>query len=101
MRLREESDGTTWDSDALRLLHVCFLRRSSVAGLDPDGGRPSAAETGIFRRGLLGLPLRLSYRRSMDPRFEEYRNRGSNWKREWYARGPRVTVDASPFFALR
>ena len=97
--MRYLSESTSWDSDPLRLLHVCFLRRSSRVGLDPPEGRPSAAETGAFRRGFLGLPARLRFRRSfMDPRIKEYRREGRNWKREWYARGERVSIDASPFF---
>ena len=65
----------------------------------PAAGRPSAWETGAFRRGILGLPARLRFRRNfMDPRIKEYRRDGRNWKREWYARGERITVDASPFF---
>jgi hypothetical protein len=97
--MRYLSEDTTWDSDPLRLLHVCFLRRSSRDGLDPEGGRVSMWETGAFRRGLLGLPHRLRYRRHMDPRLREYRKAGRNWKQEWYQRGEWVTVDASPFFA--
>ncbi len=95
--MRYLSDGTTWDADPLRLLHVCFLRRSSRDPLDPEGGRPSLGETGTFRRGVRGLPRRLRYRRYMDPRIIEYHKQGRNWKQEWYRRGERVTVDASPF----
>jgi glycosyltransferase involved in cell wall biosynthesis len=70
--MRYLSESTSWDSDPLRLLHVCFLRRSSHSGLDPAEGRPSAWETGAFRRGILGLPARLRFRRSfMDPRVQE------------------------------
>ena len=91
-------ESTSWDSDPLHLLHVCFLRRSSRGGLDPAEGRQSIAETGAFRRGVFGLPVRLRFRRSyMDPRIKEYRREGRSWKREWYARGDRRTVDASPF----
>jgi glycosyltransferase involved in cell wall biosynthesis len=97
--MRYLSESTSWDSDPLRLLHVCFLRRSSRGGLDPPEGRRSTAETGGYRRGFLGLPTRLRFRRRfMDPRIKEYRREGRNWKREWYARGDRVAVDASPFF---
>jgi glycosyltransferase involved in cell wall biosynthesis len=96
--MRYLSESTSWESDPLRLLHVCFLRRSSCDGLDPTQGRPSAWETGAFRRGILGLPARLRFRRKfMDPRIKEYRRDGRNWKREWYERGQRTTVDASPF----
>ena len=97
--MRYLSEDTTWDSDPLRLLHVCFLRRSSRDGLDPEGGRVSIWETGSFRRGLLGLPRRLRYRRHMDPRLRQYGKTGSNWKQVWYRRGERVAIDASPFFS--
>jgi hypothetical protein len=96
--MRYLSDETGWDADPLRLLHVCFLRRSSRDHLDPPGGRLSMWETGGFRRGIRGLPQRLRFRRFMDPRIREYRSQGRNWKQEWYRRGERVTVDASPFF---
>jgi hypothetical protein len=95
--LRYLSDDKTWDSYPLRLLHVCFLRRSSRDGLDQEGGRLSMWETGIFRRGIAGLPRRLRFRRFMDPRIREYRKQGRNWKQEWYRGGERVSVDASPF----
>jgi glycosyltransferase involved in cell wall biosynthesis len=97
--MRYLSESTSWESDPLRLLHVCFLQRSSRGGIDPPAGRLSAWETGSFRRGILGLHARLRFRHSfMDPRIKEYRRDGRNWKREWYARGERVTVDAVGFF---
>jgi hypothetical protein len=96
--IRYLSDETTWDSDPLRLLHVCFVRRSSRDNLDPPGGRLSMWETGVFRKGIRGIPQRLRFRRFMDPRIKEYKRQGRNWKQEWYRRGERVTVDASPFF---
>jgi glycosyltransferase involved in cell wall biosynthesis len=95
--MRYLSNETGWDSDPLRLLHVCFLRRSSHDDLDPPGGRASMWETGVFRRGILGLPRRIRYRRHMDPRIKDYQQQGRNWKQQWYRRGERVTVDASPF----
>ena len=80
---------TTWETDPLRLLHVCFLPRVRAwtrrrraresrrvarvrprPGRDAEASRPPAADAGAT---------------------------GPNWKREWYARGERVTVDASPF----
>jgi hypothetical protein len=97
--MRYLSESSSWESDPLRLLHVCFLRRSSRDGLDPPAGRLSAWETGSFRRGILGVPARLRFRRSfMDPRIKEYRRDGRNWKREWYGLGERVTVDPAGFF---
>lgn len=95
--LRYLSEGTDWDSDPLRMVHTCFLRRSSK---DRDGQpsiRPGLPETGAWRRGSLGLLHRLRRRRYLDPRIKEYARAGSSWKQEWYARGPRVTVDARPF----
>jgi hypothetical protein len=95
--LRYLSEETSWGSDPLRMLHVCFLRRSRRDGLDPEGGRVSMWETGAFRRGIQGVPRRLRFRRFLDPRVSEYRKRGSNWKQEWYRIGERVGVDARPF----
>ena len=95
--VRYLSDGAAWDDDPLRLLHVCFLRRSSESDLDPPGGRLSMWETGVFRRGIRGLPRRIRFRRFMDPRIKAYKRQGRNWKQEWYRRGDRTTVDASPF----
>ncbi len=94
--LRDVSDETDWAADPLRMLHLCFLRRSS---LDRDPGvRANLSETGEFRRGPRGLLHRLRYRRHIDPRMKAYRAQGSTWKEEWYARGPVVSVDARPFF---
>jgi hypothetical protein len=84
---RDLADGTTWETDPLRCLHLCFLPRSStVTGV----ARLNLDESGLYDRSpagrLKGL-LRHGRRRP-----------GGNWKQEWYARGERVTVDASPFF---
>ncbi|HXG75391.1 MAG TPA: glycosyltransferase family 2 protein [Gaiellaceae bacterium] len=95
--VRYLSEDTTWETDPLRLLHVCFLRRSSTPGLDPPAGRPSAWETGLFKRGLRGVPARLRYLRFRDRRLAAYRRAGRSWKLEWYAKGPRVDVDPAPF----
>jgi hypothetical protein len=94
--LRYVSEETSWESDPLRMLHMCFLKRSSR---DARGGagRRNLSETGAFVRGPRGLLHRLRYRRRRDPRVKDYRARGSTWKQEWYARGPSVTVDATPF----
>jgi hypothetical protein len=89
------SDQTDWDGDPLRMLHACFLRRSSKDG---EGDvRLGLPETGAWRRGASGFVDRLRRRRHLDPRMKEYRRRGSSWKQEWYARGPLVSVDARPF----
>jgi glycosyltransferase involved in cell wall biosynthesis len=95
--MRYLSDGSSWDDDPLRLLHVCFLRRSSEGEHEPGRGRPSLWETGDFRRGLRGAVTKLRYLRHVDPRIREYNRRGRNWKDEWYRRGDRVSVDAGPF----
>jgi hypothetical protein len=97
--MRFLSDELGWERDPLRLLHVCFLRRSTRNGLDPEGGRLSMWETGVFRRGPRGIPRRIRFRRYLDPRVAEYRRAGTNWKQEWYRRGVRVSVDAAPFVA--
>jgi len=85
---RDLADETTWDTDPLRLLHVCFLRRSSA---DEGAARPNLDESGEYDRGPLGTLKRIVRRprRGAD---------GANWKHEWYARGDRVTIDATAFF---
>ena len=81
---RDLADSTTWETDPLRLLHVCFLPRSTV---DAASARANLDESREFDRGPVGVLKRLVRRRRIDP----------SWKREWYARGERVTLDASPF----
>jgi Glycosyl transferase family 2 len=95
-RVLDLTETTDWDSDPLRMLHVCFLRRSSV---DPDwpDGRPNLNEIGGYRRGLVGRARRLVRRPARDPGLVEMHRRGRNWKQGKYRRGPRVTVDAAPF----
>jgi len=85
---RDLADGTTWDTDPLRCLHVCFLRRSSA---DSGDARLNLDESGEYDRGPLGALRRLVRRSRRD-------GVGRNWKRDWYARGERVTIDAGPFF---
>jgi hypothetical protein len=91
---RDLADGTTWETDPLRCLHVCFLSRSSGERGDAGGSRPNLDESREYDRGPAGTLKRL-VRRSGRGR------EGRNWKREWYARGERVTVDAAPFFRAR
>jgi glycosyltransferase involved in cell wall biosynthesis len=91
---RDLADGTTWDTDPLRCLHVCFLPRSSNDGGDAARGRRSLPESGEYDRGPIGALKRLVSRRG---RVREDRN----WKQEWYARGERVTIDATPFLGPR
>jgi glycosyltransferase involved in cell wall biosynthesis len=78
---------TTWESDPLRCLHVCFLPRSSR---DAGRARLNLDESGEYDRSPVGALKRLVRPRRRNPA----RN---NWKREWYARGEHVTVDATPF----
>lgn len=100
--LRYVSEETDWSTDPLRMVHVCFLRRSSLdEGAAAPVARRNLSETGAFRRGARGLLRRLRYRRHIDPRMKAYRAQGSSWKEEWYARGPLVSVDARPFLGSR
>jgi len=87
---RDLAADTTWDTDPLRCLHVCFLPRSSTDRGDAVRGRRSLPESGEYDRGPLGALKRLV-------RPPTRRRNGTNWKQEWYARGERVTVDAVPF----
>jgi glycosyltransferase involved in cell wall biosynthesis len=92
---RDLADTTSWDTDPLRCLHVCFLRRSSR---EPDGrARQNLDESRAFDRGPIGTVKRIVRRPEPAPRVAELVREGKNWKREWYARGERVTVDAKPF----
>ena len=94
---RDLADDTIWDSDPLRCLHVCFLRRSSVDPDDIGGGRKSLAESAEFDLGPRGRLKRLLRPPKLAPQIVELQRQQKNWKQEWYARGERVTVDARPF----
>jgi hypothetical protein len=94
---RDLAATTTWETDPLRCLHVCFLRRSSLDPDDVGGGRRSLAESGAFDLGILGKLRRLLGRTRPAPHILELASQGKNWKQEWYARGDRVTADAAPF----
>jgi glycosyltransferase involved in cell wall biosynthesis len=85
---RDLADGTTWETDAARMLHTCFLRRSSTDVASTP--RLSLPESGEYDRGPLGRLKRLVRR-------PQRTHAGQNWKQEWYARGERVTIDATPF----
>jgi glycosyltransferase involved in cell wall biosynthesis len=95
---RDLASSTTWDTDPLRCVHVCFLRRSSLDPDDIGGGRRSLAESGEFDLGPLGRLKRLVRPNRGAPHIRELARQGKNWKQEWYARGERVTIDAGPFF---
>ncbi|HST24924.1 MAG TPA: hypothetical protein VLJ76_02950 [Gaiellaceae bacterium] len=80
-----------WDESPFRVLHACFVPRSSK---DSSGGnvRLNIAEANTYRRDLRGRLERLLRRGGQD---------GPSWKLEKYERGPLVTKDASPFLAPR
>ena len=76
-----------WDESPLRCLHTCFMRRSSSdAGVD---SRENIMET--YRGGLTNWIRRTACRIARRPE-------KSDWKRDRYARGELVYVDARPFF---
>lgn len=80
---------TSWDESPLRCLHLCFIPRSTL-----DGGTHYAREN-IIEAYYGGIANRLKriLRRLLGKRLE------SDWKRERYARGPRLSIPVSPFFA--
>jgi len=94
---RDLAEGTSWDTDPLRCLHLCFLRRSSLDPDDVGGGRRSLAESGAFDLGLVGRLKRFVRRTKPAPHIVELERQGKNWKQEWYARVEHVTVDAAAF----
>ncbi len=88
-----------WEDDPLRMVHACFLPRSSA---DPGGAteRANLAETGAYRRSVVRR-LRRRWRPYVPGReMQDTARRGVTWKRDKYARGPRAYVDARPFFDL-
>ncbi|MER3426154.1 MAG: hypothetical protein C4299_03085 [Thermoleophilia bacterium] len=95
---RDLASETTWETDPLRCLHLCFVRRSSC---DPETflGRRNLDETREFDRSLLGKAKRVIRRSRPAPHIVALAQQGRNWKREWYARGDRVRVDARPFLS--
>jgi len=96
---RDLATTTTWSSDPLRLLHVCFLRRSSREELVDGWARANLDESREYDRTLFGRLRRVLRRPRRAPHLVELERRGTNWKREWYARGNRVVVDASRFLS--
>ncbi|MDX2079811.1 MAG: hypothetical protein SFU53_03435 [Terrimicrobiaceae bacterium] len=79
-----------WEDALLRCLHACFVARSTL-------DRRVASRENIMETYCGGVTnfVRRTFRR-MAGRPED-----SQWKRERYARGPRVDVDARPFFPAR
>jgi glycosyltransferase involved in cell wall biosynthesis len=94
---RDLAVDTTWQTDPLRCLHVCFLPRSTRERADAGSTRANLDESREFDRSPLGKLKRFVRRPSPPPRVAELNRLGKNWKREWYARGDRITVDAAPF----
>jgi hypothetical protein len=94
---RDLAGGSTWETDPLRCLHLCFLRRSTLDPPDVGGGRKSLAETHAYEVGLLGSLKRFVKRTRPGAQIRELERQGRNWKQEWYARGERVTVAADAF----
>lgn len=95
---RDLAQATTWEDDPLRCLHVCFLPRSSRDATAAVAGRTNLDESRAFDRGPVGALKRLLRPPRPAPHILELTRQGKNWKREWYARGERVTVDATAFF---
>jgi hypothetical protein len=95
--LLDLATSTSWDTDPLRCLHVCFLRRSSRETFEEVGNRRNLDETRAFRRGAGGALYRLVRRPKPSPGASRVQQLGTTWKRDWYTRGPRVSVDATPF----
>jgi hypothetical protein len=96
--MRVLSDTTTWETDPLRLLHTCFVRRSS---LDPEGtmlSRDNLDESGEFDRSWIGALRRRLRPYRADPKIVAMRARGLDWKQTMYRKGDELTIDASPFF---
>jgi Glycosyl transferase family 2 len=93
---RDLASETGWDDDPLRCLHVCFLRRSSRDTGDPEA-RENLDESRAFRRDWVGAAIRRVRGPAPSPRIVELQRQGLNWKRQWYALGARVSIDAAPF----
>jgi hypothetical protein len=94
--LRYLSESLSWDDDPLRCLHVCFLPRSSHESAGAE--RRNLNESGAFDRTPWGT-LKRRLRPPVPPRVAELHKAGSSWKRDWYARGDRVSMDATAFIA--
>ena len=79
----------SWEESPLRCLHACFVPRSSLD--EPGATRENLIEmfNGGWTNRIKRLALRLAGVQVMS----------STWKREHYARGELLTVQAKPFFA--
>lgn len=94
---RDFATTSDWDTDHLRCLHTCFLRRSSRESETDVGWRENLDETRKFRRGMSGTLIRMIRRPAPSPGAAKVAQLSSTWKREWYRRGDRVSVDATAF----
>jgi hypothetical protein len=93
--LRFLSDTLRWEEDPLRCLHLCFMARSSRES--EGASRRNVNETGEWDRSAMGMLKRKLRRHTAPNAVAALHREGTDWKREWYARGERVTVDAAPF----
>lgn len=94
---RDLAEQTDWSSDPLRLLHVCFLRRSTKEHDERGLVRANLDESRAYDRGPVGTLKRVLRPHRRAAHLDELERRGVSWKHEWYARGQRVDVAASPF----
>ena len=94
---RDLAATTTWETDPLRCLHACFLRRSSLEQTEDVGNRRNLDETRAFRRGWLGRVARTLRRPELSPGAAKVAAKGTTWKRDWYTRGDRLEVNATRF----
>jgi hypothetical protein len=97
--MRYLSETLGWDDDPLRCLHVCFVPRSSRDTGERD--RPNLNETGKYERTVVGALKRRLGAPPIPNAVAELHRAGRSWKQDWYTRGPRVTVDATPFLGPR
>lgn len=93
---RSLADDLNWDDDPLRMLHTCFLQRSTT-DLEHAPDRPNLDETRDYDRSLLGSIRRRLRPPAVSDEMRAIRERGESWKRDKYRRGERVAIDASPF----
>jgi hypothetical protein len=97
--MRYLSETQSWDEDPLRCLHTCFLQRSSADAADSED-RLNVNESGAHDLTAVGMLKRKLKTRVPPPDVLALHDRGTTWKREWYTRGERVTVDATPFLGV-
>ena len=86
---------TTWETRPAPL--PPSLLPAAVEPRVPRRGRlaQDLTETHAFRRGALATVSRALRRpRRLSPAAAKVAEKGTTWKHEWYARGPRVEVDA-------